>query len=154
MNDTIQYPITVPQTTDYPSLIGVWEAAVRATHHFLQEEHIQFFKPLILNDYFNAVKLFCIRDASGEIMGFSGLSDKMVEMLFVHPQHFGKGIGKKLLAHAITAYAIRKVDVNEQNPGALAFYRHSGFEIAGRSELDALGMPFPVLHLELADTTH
>nr|WP_295932483.1 GNAT family N-acetyltransferase [uncultured Dyadobacter sp.] len=154
MNDIFKHTITVPQTTDYPALIEIWEVAVRATHHFLQEEHIQYFKPLILNEYLNAVHLFCIRDASGQIMGFSGLSDEMVEMLFVHPQHFGKGIGKKLLQHAVTARAIRKVDVNEQNPGALTFYQRSGFQVKSRSELDAQGMPFPILHLELADTTH
>ena len=28
-------------------LVDVWEAAVRATHHFLSESDIQFFKPLV-----------------------------------------------------------------------------------------------------------
>ena len=29
-------------------VLEVWEAAVRATHHFLSESDIQFFKPLVL----------------------------------------------------------------------------------------------------------
>jgi putative acetyltransferase len=39
------------------------------------------------------------------------------------------------------------VDVNEQNPEALAFYRACGFTVAGRSEVDDAGRPFPLLHL-------
>ena len=42
------------------------------------------------------------------------------------------------------------VDVNEQNPGALAFYKKHGFEIASRDEYDDAGRPFPILHLALA----
>jgi putative acetyltransferase len=145
------YAISKPTSTDYPALIEIWEAAVRATHHFLQEEHIQHFKPLILNQYFDAVDLFCIRGQDDRIIGFAGLSPEMVEMLFVHPGYFGRGIGKKLMKYAITERFVRKVDVNEQNPDALAFYQRLGFEVKSRSPLDGMGLPFPILHLELPD---
>ncbi|HVI44780.1 MAG TPA: hypothetical protein VM802_07915 [Chitinophaga sp.] len=40
--------ITEPATeTDYPALTNVWEASVRATHHFLAEDDIQYFRPLM-----------------------------------------------------------------------------------------------------------
>ena len=39
--------------------------------------------------------------------------------------------------------------MNEQNPRALGFYRRMGFEVVGRSELDELGNPYPLLHLRL-----
>ncbi|MBO9612985.1 MAG: GNAT family N-acetyltransferase [Dyadobacter sp.] len=144
------YTISIPNSTDYPVLLEIWEAAVRATHHFLQEEHIQHFKPLILNQYFDAVDLFCIRDQAGRIVGFAGLSPETIEMLFIHPEYFGKRIGKKLMEYAIKERSIRKVDVNEQNPDALAFYKHLGFEVKSRSPLDGSGLPFPILHLELS----
>jgi putative acetyltransferase len=32
---------------DFPHVVDVWEASVRATHHFLTEADIQFFKPLV-----------------------------------------------------------------------------------------------------------
>ena len=49
------------QTGDYPALIALWETSVRATHHFLQEEDIATLKPLILEHYFDAVRLYCAR---------------------------------------------------------------------------------------------
>ena len=36
------------QAADYQALIALWEASVRATHHFLQEADITTLKPLIL----------------------------------------------------------------------------------------------------------
>jgi len=39
------------------------------------------------------------------------------------------------------------VDVNEQNQQAVGFYRRLGFEVEGRSEVDSMGKPFPLLHL-------
>lgn len=143
--------LIVPLTpTDYPEVVDVWEASVRATHHFLTEEDIQFFKPLILNDYLKAVELAGVRDEQGKILGFLGVADRKIEMLFIHPATRGKGIGKTLLNHAITQLQATKVDVNEENPQAVGFYQHLGFRTVSRSELDPAGKPFPMLHLELA----
>lgn len=35
---------------DYDELIQLWEASVRSTHHFLTEDDIQYYKPLIRNE--------------------------------------------------------------------------------------------------------
>ena len=32
---------------DFPRVVDVWEASVRATHHFVTAADIQFFKPLV-----------------------------------------------------------------------------------------------------------
>ncbi|AGC47022.1 histone acetyltransferase HPA2 [Myxococcus stipitatus DSM 14675] len=127
-------------------LVEVWEAAVRATHHFLSEEDIQFFKPLVRDTYLDAVRLTCLRDGDGRISGFIGTADGKVEMLFVDPAQHGRGIGRALLEHAV-AQGARAVDVNEQNPQAVGFYLRMGFVQQGRSELDGSGKPFPLLHL-------
>ncbi len=70
-------------------------------------------------------------------------------MLFIHADERGKSFGKALLQHAISAGDARKVDVNEQNEQAVAFYRHMGFEVISRSPLDSQGKPFPLLHMML-----
>ena len=78
------------QTEDYPALIALWEASVRATHHFLQEEDIATLKPLILEHYFDAVRLYCARQ-DGVIVGFIGVAEGNIEMLFIAPEARGAG---------------------------------------------------------------
>ncbi|MGE4538522.1 MAG: GNAT family N-acetyltransferase [Desulfovibrio sp.] len=135
---------------DYAALLAVWEASVRATHHFLKDEDIAFLRPLLLEQYFDAVKLRCVKNAQGNILGFCGVSGKKLEMLFVLPQNRGQGIGSFLCKHAIKTMDIAYVDVNEQNPQAIGFYEHIGFRRIGRSPVDGQGMPFPLLHMQLA----
>lgn len=141
--------IDLVQKSEYGTLVEVWEASVRATHHFLKEEDILYFRPLILNTYLDAVELRCARDNQGKIQGFLGVADHNLEMLFIHPNNRGMGIGKKLLDYAIIALQVLKVDVNEQNEQALGFYLKQGFEVVGKSALDGSGKPYPILHMKL-----
>ncbi|MFM4849881.1 acetyltransferase [Aeromonas media] len=134
---------------DYPALIALWEASVRATHHFLQEADITALKPLILEHYFAAVDLVCARGEE-EIAGFCGVHNGNIEMLFIAPEARGSGVGRLLVAHAIQRQGARRVDVNEQNAQALGFYQHLGFWVTGRSPLDGQGKPYPLLHMALA----
>ncbi len=136
--------------SDYQELIEVWEASVRATHDFLKEDDIHYFKPLILSTYFDAVELRCAKDEKGKnIVGFLGVADQGLEMLFIHPDRRGKGVGKLLTNYAIEEFGVNKVDVNEQNEQAVGFYKKLGFEVRSRSELDGTGKPYPILHMEL-----
>ena len=134
---------------EYQEVVNVWESSVRATHHFLKEEDIQYFKPLILNTYLDAVELRCIRNNLKEIIGFLGVAEQNLEMLFIHPEYRGRKIGKTLLEYSIHNLNVTKVDVNEQNEQAVGFYKHYKFEVIKRSELDATGKPYPILHMEL-----
>lgn len=138
---------------DYQQLIQLWEASVRATHHFLTEADINELKPLILQHYFDAVDLRCVKNTEGLIIGFSGVAAGNLEMLFVAPKCRGQGVGTLLCTHAITELKVSKVDVNEQNPQALAFYQHLGFEVIGRSPFDGQGKAFPLLHMQLSTTS-
>ena len=140
-----------PTPQDYDELLTVWEASVRSTHHFLTEENIQFYKSLVRNQYFQAVELYIIRNREGKIAAFMGLSDELIEMLFVHPDEQGKGYGKTLLEFAVNERGFHKVDVNEQNEQAFRFYRNRGFEVISRDETDAQGKPFPILHMQLTN---
>ncbi|MDO6839687.1 GNAT family N-acetyltransferase [Paraglaciecola chathamensis] len=139
---------TVTQS-DYSALIAIWEGAVRATHDFLPEEDIAELKSLILQHYFDAVDLRCIKSSSGEMIGFCGVHAGNIEMLFVSPASVNIGIGRALTEYAISAQQATKVDVNEQNPKALGFYQCIGFKVVGRSELDGQGKSYPLLHLAL-----
>ena len=70
-------------------------------------------------------------------------------MLFVSDECRGKGIGKSLVEYAVKTLNVNYVDVNEQNPQALGFYEHVGFEVFKKSEFDEQGNPFPILHMKL-----
>ncbi len=70
-------------------------------------------------------------------------------MLFIDPDARGQGVGRLLVQRATTTQGATKVDVNEQNPQALGFYEHLGFEVVGRSPLDGQGKPYPLLHMVL-----
>jgi len=141
--------LDTPADTELPVLEEIWEAAVRATHHFLPATDLQVIKPLLRTQYFPAVQLTCARDESGRILGFLGTREGMVEMLFVDPVCHGQGVGTRLMRHAIDELGATRVDVNEQNPQAVGFYQHLGFLVTGRSRLDGGGRPFPILHLSL-----
>ena len=134
---------------DYSEMINLWENSVRATHDFITEEDIEFFKPIIIEQAFPAVTLKCVKDQLGAIIGFVGVCEQKIEMLFILNEARGKGVGKKLLNFAIQNMKANRVDVNEQNPLAVGFYQHMGFNITSRSEFDEMGKPFPILHMSL-----
>ncbi len=128
-------------------VLEVWEASVRATHDFLSEADIQFFKPLVLGALFGLEHLVCVRDPDGILIGFAGVSHGKLEALFIDPAWHRRGLGRVLTRYAVTALAADRVDVNEQNQKAVAFYERLGYVVEGRSELDSTGKPFPLLHM-------
>lgn len=144
--------IVAGSEADFDEVTAVWEASVRATHHFLPEEDILRLRPLIRGQYLAAVDLWCLKDegGAGAVRGFVGVAGGGVEMLFLHPEFLGRGLGALLLRHAVDVLGARRVDVNEQNPAARRFYERMGFQVAGRSPLDGEGKPFPLLHMEHA----
>lgn len=143
------YAIRTALLGDHPDLARVWESAVRATHHFLTEEDIVFFRNL-LPQAFGLLDVQMANDRD-DALGFIGVHGHRIEALFVHADHHGQGIGRALLDHVIASApdAAWEVDVNEQNPQAVRFYKRYGFEQTGRSALDSSGKPFPLLHLRL-----
>jgi putative acetyltransferase len=89
--------------------------------------------------------------ATEALIGFLGFASDTIEALFIDPDHHGQGGGKFLVAHAQNLSADElAVDVNEQNKGALGFYKALGFSVVGRSPTDAGGRPFPMLHMKRA----
>jgi putative acetyltransferase len=88
----------------------------------------------------------------GIAVAFMGVERDKIEMLFVAPQARGTGIGRQLISYAVNELNARYVDVNEQNPQAIGFYEKMGFEIFGRSELDAQDNPYPLLRMRLKES--
>lgn len=127
-------------------ILDIWECSVIATHLFLQSEDIAFYKEKI-PDFFDLVELR-IWFHNNQPIGFSGTTDQTLEMLFLDPKHIGNGFGHEILIWLITQKNITKVDVNEQNEAAKAFYLNHGFKVMTKSAQDGFDKPYPILHLE------
>jgi putative acetyltransferase len=127
--------------------MDIWRAAVNATHDFLAPSDRDAIEAELL-EFFPQVSLLLAVDSSDAPLGFMFLHDGHLEALFVDPDHHGKGIGKALIRNVLAAHPNLTVDVNEQNPKALRFYEHLGFERIGRSALDGQGRPYPLIHLQ------
>lgn len=138
------------RTTDFVNeLMDVWEASVRATHHFLADSDIESLQPIVRQGLATIFELVYFVNEEERVMGFMGIENEKIEMLFIHPLHRGQGMGKKLVSHAINTSNISCVDVNEQNVQGVGFYKHMGFKIISRSPMDENANPFPILHMSI-----
>ena len=126
----------------------VWKKSVRATHLFLSENDIvniaKYVKQALI-----VIKHLIVVSINNEFVGFMGIDDRKLEMLFLDPDARGNGIGRKLIEYGISNYNINEVSVNEQNTNAYGFYKHMGFNVYNRSEYDELGNNFPILYMKL-----
>ncbi|MEH8030778.1 GNAT family N-acetyltransferase [Gallibacterium anatis] len=138
--------IQVENRTTLPleKLLDLWQASVEATHHFLSAEEIAAIRPYV-PEAFKGVEHLFLAEEDSEIIGFMGINGTKLEMLFIAPEQRGKGIGKTLLQHGIEKLSVNSLTVNEQNPQAVGFYQHMGFQTVERHELDEQGNPYPIL---------
>lgn len=131
-------------------LAGVWERSVRATHSFLAESDIVGMRPLVRAELAGIPRL-AVALYGGAPVGFAGVQDDKLEMLFVDDAFRGKGVGAMLLSYSIKRWDVRRLDVNEQNPQARGFYEHEGFRVVARSARDGQGNAFSLLHMEQSE---
>ncbi|RKS97371.1 GNAT family N-acetyltransferase [Chryseobacterium defluvii] len=142
------HQIRLAEPKDYPGIMEIWESAVKATHDFLTEEDFNYFKEVIPKDYLPNLDVYLLTE-NDEAKGFASVAGSNLEMLFIHNDSRGKGYGKKLYQFMKETTGLTKVDVNEQNPQAIGFYKKMGFKQMGRSEKDGSGKDYPLIHMSL-----
>ena len=131
------------------ALTAVWEHSVRATHHFLSESEILRIRAHVPQAVGGVAQLVAAENQAGEPVGFMGVENGRLEMLFLAPEARGCGLGGRLLRCGMEQYGVREVTVNEQNPQAVDFYAHFGFRTYRRTERDEEGGPYPLLYMRL-----
>lgn len=131
------------------TLVELWEASVRATHHFLSDDEVRQVKTYVPQALNGAAHLLIAENEAGEPIAFLGTENHRLEMLFLSQAVRGKGIGKELLQYGIENYEIRELTVNEQNPQAVGFYDHMGFQTYKRTDCDEEGNPYPLLYMKM-----
>ena len=140
--------ITIRRTQpgDADALLDIWERSVRATHLFLSDAEVNRIKAYVPQALKNVENLIVAE--TEKPIAFMGVQNGRLGMLFFAPEERGKGIGKRLLQYGIETYGIAELTVNEQNPQAVGFYEHMGFEPYKRTELDEECNPYPLLYMK------
>lgn len=130
-------------------LLKVWENSVKATHLFLSEDEIENIKKYVPQALKEIPFLIIAENGNHIPVGFMGIVEQHLEMLFISHEERGKGLGKELLEYGIEKYLVNDLAVNEQNLLAKGFYEHMGFEVYKRTECDEQGNPYPLLYMKL-----
>ena len=122
-------------------LVEVWQRSVQATHLFLSVPEIAAIRTYVPQALCGVEHLIVAQDESGTPIGFMSVQENRL----LDPEARGQGLGARLLCLGMEQYS--ELTVNEQNPAAAGFYRHMGFAVCRRSELDEQGGPYPILYM-------
>ncbi len=135
------------ESGDTNPLVAIWQDASARAHGFLPEA--------LLVEQAVAVRDIYLPEAETWVavgdrpLGFIGLLDNHIGGLFVSPATQGQGIGAQLVTHAQGIHGTLTVEVYEENPQAVGFYRRMGFAPVLRRETDDNGLPHPLLRMQL-----
>lgn len=142
------YEVTQREPQLIHQFTAIWEDSVRATHLFLSEAEIQTIKAYVPQALTGVSHLLVAERAQGQPVAFMGIEGPRLEMLFLSPAERGAGLGRQLLEYDIRHYHLQELTVNEQNPQAVGFYQHMGFETYRRTDCDEQGGPYPLLYMK------
>jgi putative acetyltransferase len=141
--------IEISQATlsDLPQLFDVWMASTRSMHRHLGERDVRLLIPFVKQALLQCLPVPCVRDGEERIVAFLTIYGDAIEMVHVHPAHRGRRLGRRLVDHAVGPMRVQRVEVGEQNTGAVAFFQRLGFREVDRSPRDVRGSPFALLQL-------
>ena len=142
------YEVTQREPQLIHQFTAIWEDSVRASHLFLSEAEIQKIKAYVPHALTGVSHLLVAEKMPGQPVAFMGIEGPRLEMLFLSPAERGAGLGRQLLEYGIRHYHLQELTVNEQNPQAVGFYRHMGFETYRRTDCDEQGGPYPLLYMK------
>ena len=91
--------VTDRNTSLIEQLLEVWESSVKATHLFLSENEIEDIKKYVPQALKEIPHLIIVENENQVPMGFMGIVEQHLEMLFISNEERGKGLGKILLKY-------------------------------------------------------
>lgn len=110
-------------------LVDLCENSARSAYRFFREADFRLQRPQLRLAIAGIPELYAAKDAATcNVAGVVAVQDGKIALLFVAPELRGRGIGKMLLAKALSKRATR-VEVYRLNHSALAFYQAHGFRI-------------------------
>ncbi len=125
-------------------LLAIWRRSVKTSHTFLSDDEISRVEKYV-PEAISSVSHLLVAYENEKAVGFLGVIEQKIEMLFIDDKEQDKGIGSSLVNQAIKRYGVEKVVVNEENHKAHAFYLKLGFKDIERKETDEQGGPYPII---------
>lgn len=107
-------------------LIQIWLQSNIDAHDFIPKQYWEKNIPFVKQALPNAM-LFC--EGNETIKGFLGVSDGLIEGLFVKKEFRRKGIGKNLIQQVKKQFDVLSLYVYVKNENAVAFYKNMGFVV-------------------------
>lgn len=104
----------------------IWLASSVKAHPFIPEEFWQAHREVMIKTYLPQSELYVVFNKNIPV-AFSACCQNMLAALFVHPMHWRKGIGKKLLSILFLKHTQLELSVYQENRNAILFYQRSGF---------------------------
>jgi putative acetyltransferase len=127
--------------SDIPTIRNIYEKANNSNCLSVEKDHFRSdAKKYVSETIHKCENLVC--EIDGSVIGIISVSTDYIEGLFVHSDHFGKGIGKELLTHFLNKKKYLRLQVYEQNSRAINFYSRNGFKISGGGICQITGLPY------------
>lgn len=145
-HDVVIRPYT--PDSDLKKLSRIWLDASLLAHPFIGEQRLHTQRVLIEDRYLPNAETWvaCI---DNQPCGFISLLDTFVGGIFISPDRQGLGIGRQLIAHALSLKGRLELEVYTDNRQAMAFYMGLGFQELSRRPRDDEGYAFENARLRL-----
>jgi ribosomal protein S18 acetylase RimI-like enzyme len=133
---------------DWPDVIRVHDAA--RPDELKGSCDPRAFVPLAEDPEFEELKAsrVWVAEADDRVVGFTAVDGSYLGWLYVHPDYYGRGLGRSLLQHALEEQDGESwTIVLEGNTPALNLYRSEGFNVVSQFESENNGYPCTCLRL-------
>lgn len=138
------YTIRKAEIKDWPTLINIFDKALRTTDVLADDEWSALYKNLMSFSY--PTYDTYVFEVDGIVVAYISYwqEKKLIKMLYVLPEYMNKGIGSKLIKYVLDAYQDEMtIGVKPTNEVALHLYQKFGFEIFSKEEFDTSGIYYP-----------
>lgn len=138
------YTIRKAEIKDWPTLINIFDKALRTTDVLADDEWSALYKNLMSFSY--PTYDTYVFEVDGIVVAYISYwqEKKLIKMLYVLPEYMNKGIGSKLIKYVLDAYQDEMTTgVKPTNEVALHLYQKFGFEIFSKEEFDTSGIYYP-----------
>lgn len=115
------------KNSDLEKVMDVWYHSSTLAHSFLKEEFVQMVKKAMHDIYIPKSKTW-VYEVDDKPVGFISMAGDEIGGLFLYPEYFGRGIGKKLVDRIVGIYGNVEVEVFEKNTIGRSFYKKYGFQ--------------------------